>query len=138
MIRAKSEPPRGVLRTEPGDPSRHRHARYHPSPDLAAFVEHYWIVEWDLRGLPPVSIATLPHPSVHVIFEQGVGGRVAGVARGRFSRELAGAGGVVAAKFKPGGFRPFLDRDVASLTGRTPPVADVFGEAGTAAAQAIL
>ena len=138
MIRPKSEPARGVLRIEPGDTSRHRHARYHPSPDLAPFVEHYWVVEWDLRGVPPVAVATLPHPSVHVIFERDAGGRVAGVARGRFSRELSGIGGVVAAKFKPGGFRPFLDRDVSALTDRTLPVADVFGAASETASQAIL
>jgi hypothetical protein len=88
MIRRKTEPPRGVLKTAVVEPSRYQHARYHPSPDLDAFVEHYWSVRWDLRGLAPEQAETLPHPSVHMIFERPAGGRIAGVARGKFSRTL--------------------------------------------------
>ena len=89
MNRLKTDKPRGVLKTAIAAPERYRHARYHPSPDLAPYVEHYWAVEWDLRGLPPERAETLPHPSVHLIFERDGAGReassrVAGVARGRF------------------------------------------------------
>ena len=41
MIRRKTEPPRGVLKTAAAEPSRYHHARYHPSPELETFVEHY-------------------------------------------------------------------------------------------------
>jgi hypothetical protein len=41
MIQRKSDPPRGVLKTA-GSASQFRHERYHPSPDLDAYVEHYW------------------------------------------------------------------------------------------------
>jgi AraC-like DNA-binding protein len=130
MIRRKIEPPRGVLKTAVVEPSRYQHARYHPSPELEAFVEHYWSVQWDLRGLPPEQAETLPHPSVHLIFERPAGGRIAGVARGKFSRALEGKGGAIAVKFRPGGFYPFVNHAISTLTDRVVSVADVFGVAG--------
>src|SRR5262245_31133238 len=66
MARRKVGPPRGVLRTE----ATHRgirHERYHPSPDLEVYVEHYWTVEWNL-GRRQHRAETLPHPSVHMVF----------------------------------------------------------------------
>ena len=95
MNRRKTAPPRGVLNTATADPRRYQHARYHPSPDLELYVEHYWSVAWELRGLAPERAETLPHPSVHMIFERPVGGRIAGVARGKFTRVLEGKGGVL-------------------------------------------
>jgi hypothetical protein len=106
MVRPKTDPPRGVLKTAVVDPRRYRHDRYHPSPDLDPYVEHYWSVEWDLRGLAPERVETLPHPSVHLIFDRDGRSRIAGVARAKFSRFLEGKGGVFAVKFKPGGFIP--------------------------------
>src|SRR5262245_16816707 len=50
MIRRKIDPPRGVLRTASAERRHFRHERYHPSRDLESYVEHYWVVEWDLRG----------------------------------------------------------------------------------------
>jgi AraC-like DNA-binding protein len=67
MTRIKTTPPRGVLKTTAAGPACCRQARYHPSPDLELYVEHYWLVEWDLRGLAPERVETLPHPSVHLI-----------------------------------------------------------------------
>src|SRR5215471_864955 len=107
MNRQKTDPPRGVLRSSAAvDQSRYQHSRYHPSPDLAAYVEHFWSVQWNLRGLAPEQAETLPHPSVHMIFERGAGARIAGVARRKFTRVLRDEGGVIAAKFTPGGFYP--------------------------------
>jgi len=132
MIRQKTERPRGVLKTPAAEPARYQHARYHPSADLEPFVEHYWSVQWDLRGLAPERAETLPHPSVHMIFERPGGGRVAGVARGKFSRMLEGVGGAIAAKFKPGGFHPFVEASISTLTDKTPAVSTVFGTDGRA------
>jgi AraC-like DNA-binding protein len=138
MNRQKTEPPRGVLKTPVAEPQRYQHARFHPSPDLEAYIEHYWSVQWDLRGLPPERAETLPHPSVHMIFERNVGGRIAGVARGKFSRVLEGEGGVIAAKFKPGGFYPLVGVSVSTFTGRVVSLREVFGADGVAVEQAVL
>jgi AraC-like DNA-binding protein len=130
MTRRKTEQPRGVLKTAVADPGRYVHARYHPSPDLEPFVEHYWSVEWDLRGNAPERAETLPHPSVHMIFERNVGGRIAGVAHAKFSRILEGEGGVFAVKFKPGGFYPFARISISTFADLVVNLSIVFGAEG--------
>jgi AraC-like DNA-binding protein len=138
MNRRKTAPPRGVLKTAAADPQRYQHARYHASPDLEPYVEHYWSVQWDLRGLAPERAETLPHPSVHMIFERPAGTRIAGVARGKFSRLLEGEGGVVAAKFTPGGFYPFAGVPISTFTDTVVTLRDVFGADGDALERAVL
>jgi AraC-like DNA-binding protein len=101
-------------------------------------VEHFWAVEWDLRGLPPYRAETLPHPSVHLVFELGVGGRIAGIARGKFTTLLKGKGGVFAAKFRPGGFYPFVLTPMAALTDSVVTLGRVWGPAGGRLEQAVL
>jgi hypothetical protein len=39
----KTTLPRGVLKTAPVAPQRFQHARFHPSPDLEQYVEHYYL-----------------------------------------------------------------------------------------------
>ena len=138
MNRRKTEPPRGVLKTAVAEPQRYRHARYHPSPDLEPCVEHYWSVAWDLRGLDPERAETLPHPSVHMIFERPAGSRIAGVARGKFTRVLEGEGGVFAVKFRPGGFYPFAGTSISTFTNRIVSLREVFGADGEVVERAVL
>jgi AraC-like DNA-binding protein len=138
MNRRKTAPPRGVLRTATADPRRYRHVRYHPSADLEPYVEHYWSVAWDLRGVAPERAETLPHPSVHLVFELNAGGRVTGVARGKFSTILEGKGSVFAVKFTPAGFHAFARVPISKFTGTTVRVADVFGADGETLERAVL
>jgi AraC-like DNA-binding protein len=126
----------------------HDHFRYAqptPAAGLTPFVEHYWIVRWDLTGRDPYTQWVLPYPSVNITFTPGRC-RIAGVPRGRFSETLSGAGRVFGARFRPGGFRPFLDAPVSSITGRFVPfetvydaeVAEAILAAGDAEAVAIM
>jgi AraC-like DNA-binding protein len=137
VIRQKVAPTRGVLRTSAGDPGRSRHRRYHPSPDLAELVEHYWSVEWDFRGRAPERVEILPHPCVHLTFDRHDGARVMGVTRGKFTRELSGQGGVFGVKFTPAGFYPFLGAPVSRVTDTSVGLRAVFGSAGDTLARAI-
>ena len=118
MVRVKHDKRRGILNTEAAV------TRFWPTDDLAPFVEHYWIVRWDLAE--PQIAETLPYPSVHMVLEDGRS-EVVGVMRGKFSRIIEGRGRVVATKFRPGGFRPFVDRSVATFTDRRWPLPSVFG-----------
>jgi len=92
-------------------------------------VEHYWHVRWDLRGLPAQAQATLPHPNVHLVVEQGQA-RIHGVHHGRFVRELAGLDQVFGIKFKAGGFYPFFRQPVSVLLNQSLDVTACFGLAG--------
>ena len=49
---AKAGRARGTLGPPPLA-GKFRHSRRNPSPELASWIEHYWMVSWDLRGLPP-------------------------------------------------------------------------------------
>ena len=60
MLRRKTDPPKGILKTPVADLQRYRHERYHPSPDLELYVEHFWVVEWDLREFRPIRTLSLP------------------------------------------------------------------------------
>jgi AraC-like DNA-binding protein len=105
------------------------HHRQLPSAPLAAWVEHYWHVRWDLRGLPPQQQATLPHPNVHLVVEQGQA-RIYGVQRGRFVRQLQGLDQVFGVKFKAGGFFPFYGHALSELLNQSVDVTDCFGPRG--------
>jgi AraC-like DNA-binding protein len=125
MAILKQDKPRGILRADIvlGDT---RHARYLPSPDLAPFVEHYWTVEWNLPAAKIVE--TLPHPSLHIVLEPG-SAQLAGVHTARFTRVLEGNSRVFGVKFRPGGFRAFVDVAVSAYSNKTPALTDVFGSA---------
>lgn len=122
--------PVGVLRPTAGA-GLFRVARYLPSAVLAPYVEHYWVVRWDLRGREPYVQETLPHPCVHLVVERGHSA-LFGVVRGRFTKRLEGAGRAFGIRFRAGGFAPFWPAPVSALTGRTPTLGEAFGEAGGA------
>jgi AraC-like DNA-binding protein len=112
-----------------------RMERHLPPPDLAPFIEHVWIVEWDLRGQPPFVQRTLPYPSVHVVFDRVRSG-VFGVVTGAFDYTLQGAGKVCGLKFRPGAFRAFLGRPLHTISDQVLPLSAVFGWDDAAAVDA--
>jgi AraC-like DNA-binding protein len=117
---------RGIL--EPGAAARHfRLSRYAPSPDLGHLVERFWFVEWHLRE--PYTQGVVTHPSVNLAFEPHYA-LVFGVVTGRSDHTIAGDGKVVGCKFRPGGFRPFVDVPVASFTDRVASLEETFGDPG--------
>ncbi len=136
MARLKADKPRGILNPKAGA-EKFRLMRYMPATDLAFFVEHYWLVRWDLAGQPPYVSETLPHPSVHLVVGPGRS-EVRGVMTGKFTTRLRDRGGVFGVKFRPGGFYPFLRAPVSGLTNRSVPLAQVFGPAGPALEAALL
>src|SRR6266436_2725339 len=138
MVRLKTDPPRGMLKTTVPDRQRFRHERYHPSPDLEQYVEHYWVVEWDFRGEAPERAETLPHPSVHMIFERDGRSRIRGAARKKFSKLLDDKGGVFAVKFTPAGFYPFVGVPVSGFSDKMVSLRDVFDRGGDELDRAVL
>jgi len=119
---------RGMLR-RPFSGGKLRHARRSPASELTPWIAHYWMICWDLRGCEPQLAESVPHPNVHVIFEPAAS-VVAGVQTHKFSRTLTGQSQVFGVKFKPGGFRPFLDYAVSRLADRTVPLHRIFRNKG--------
>ncbi len=127
---------RGVLRPDLAA-RRFTLSRHRPAEALAAFVEYYWILRWDLRGEPPHSQAVLPHPNVHLSFEPSLAG-IYGVHRGLFTRSLTGRGQVLGVRFLAGGFRPFWGAPVSGLTDRVVPLSGLFGTSASDAWRAVI
>lgn len=127
-----------------------RFRRRAPAEALRPYLEHYWLIDWDLSQ--PYASHVVPHPSVNVVFQSYgplvPGGRdqrfgeVAGIGLGLFSTKLEGRGRVCGVQFRPGAFRPFApDHAVSDLTGRRVPLHEVFPytpEGAAAAAAAVL
>ncbi|MDL4770545.1 MULTISPECIES: helix-turn-helix domain-containing protein [Thermomonosporaceae] len=132
---------RGILHARAAE-ERFQVRRIAPPAGLAALVEFFWLLRWDLRGRPAHRQRVLTRPSVHLTFTSylttgATRARIVGVVRDDFVEEIAGEGRVVGAAFRPGGFRPFLDGPVSSVTGRFVPVPEVFGGAGRALGEKI-
>jgi AraC-like DNA-binding protein len=71
-------------------------------------------------------VGTLPHPSVHLVFEKGASA-VEGIRKGAFSRVLRGKGSVFAVKFRPASFHGFYGKALTTLTDQTIEPKKVFG-----------
>ena len=111
--------------------------RHLPSSDLAYFVEWYWIIHWDLRDQEPHTQDVLPYPSVNLTIEANQSG-VFGVVTGKFTRTLVDSGRVVAAKFRPAGFYPFVQTPISEFSGKVAPMASMFGNQGEVLESTIL
>jgi AraC-like DNA-binding protein len=101
-----------------------RHSFPSPSPDLACFVDRYWVVSWNYRE--PYRQLIVPYPNVHLTFQNGRA-TINGVSSGHQIRVLEGASGVFGVAFRPGCFRPFLRASVSTITDRTVDAREVFG-----------
>lgn len=100
--------------------ARVRFRRREPAEPLRPYLEHYWLIDWDLTQ--PYASHVVPHPSVNIVFQrfpdQEPFAEVAGVGIGLFTQKLEGRGRVCGIQFRPGGFRPFFpDRPVSHWTG---------------------
>ena len=135
-LRVVAAEPKGIVAPAVAE-QKFRLARYFPAADLAAFVEHYWIVAWDLAGQPPHVQRTLPYPCVNMVFDRG---RTAifGVARGAFDYRLENRGRVLGVRFRPAGFRGLLKAPLIGITDRTLSLAPIYGLEGSAAEISVL
>ena len=126
MSSPKQEPPRGVLNEAEGK-QHFQLSRFHPHPKLTGFVEHFWIVRWDLVETESYKQDILSHPSVHLVFERG-STRIWGIITNKFTRFLEGKGKVLGIKFRPGGFFPFYGKPVSRLQDKQLAFSNVFNE----------
>ncbi|WP_405949833.1 helix-turn-helix transcriptional regulator [Streptomyces prunicolor] len=87
---------------------------------LRPYIEHYWLIDWDLTE--PYVSHVVPHPAVHIVFQRLAGEdafvEIAGIPHGLFAQKLEAKGRVCGIKFRPGAFRAVApDRPVSEWTG---------------------
>ncbi|MEU9296947.1 helix-turn-helix domain-containing protein [Streptomyces sp. NPDC048266] len=128
--------------------SRVRFRRHTPAPELRPYLEHYWLIDWELPE--PYATHVVPHPSVNVVFQRygalgapakaaDVTAEVSGIGLGLFTQKLAETGRVCGVQFRPGGFRPFAPAwPVSAWTGRRVPLTEVFPDTGPDLPSAVL
>ncbi|MFF8791014.1 DUF6597 domain-containing transcriptional factor [Streptomyces sp. NPDC015125] len=126
---------RGIV-DAPGLFTRVQFRRRTPAAPLRPYVEHYWLIDWELSE--PYATHVVPHPCVNLVFQRYADrpgfGEVAGVGLELFAQKLTGRGRVCGVQFRPGGFRPFApERPATDWTDRRLPLATVFGATDTAA-----
>jgi len=111
--------------------------RYAPAPDLAPFIEHFWLVAWSLPdGVSHVQ-RTLPSPCIHLVFDAGRTA-VFGVMTGSFEYTLKNSGRILGVRFRPGAFRGFLGQPVQSITDRELKLSQLFDCEDEAAERSVL
>lgn len=120
----------GILRHSP-PPGTYHHRRYAPPAELADWVAHFWLEDWQFEADAPQTREVLPHPSVHVVFAPGRA-RIYGLQLRRFVRQLEGKGCVFGIKFHPGAFYPFLRKPVSGISNTSIGAAEVFSDAAAA------
>ena len=111
--------------------------RYPAPPDLAPFIEWYWLVAWDLPPGVSHTQRTLPSPCVQVVFDRG---RTAafGVMTKAFNYTLSGRDHVLGARFRPGAFHGFLGHAVQTIADQELPLSSLFGCDQATAEQQVL
>jgi AraC-like DNA-binding protein len=136
MLKQTLEKHSGLLNPEAGE-RKFRLSRHLPSFEVGAFVERYWIVNWDLTGQEPYVQETLPNACVNLVLEKD-NSRIYGVTRGKSARRLENAGRAFGVKFRPGAFYPFVKWPVSRLTDGSIGLCDVFGVESEALEAAVL
>ncbi|MER8046060.1 helix-turn-helix domain-containing protein [Streptomyces sp. NPDC094032] len=115
--------------------ARVRFRRHSPAPALRPYLEHYWLIDWDLTE--PYASQVVPHPSVNVVFERGEetgdSAVLSGIGLGLYTKTLTGTGRACGVQFRPGGFRPFAPAwPLSQWTGRILPLTEAFPATGPA------
>lgn len=108
-----------------------------PSPELAPFIKHYWVVKWELAEGERYNQVVVPNPCVNLVLEPG---KTACFAPGTatFSYLLQGSGCVFGVKFHPGGFYPFFGEPLSGWRGKPVPVMRVLGLTGEELEESVL
>lgn len=110
----------------------------YPAGELGQWVEHLWTVDWDLTGRASVDSAVISFPCLHLTAEWSDQREVRhgvpmpatllhGVVSRVFHISLSGRGGVVGARFRPGGLAAWAGVDASRFTDRAVLAAEVLG-----------
>lgn len=109
--------------------------RFPPSEHAARFVDHYWLVRWQLDQGEEHHQLVLSHPVVNVSITSETH-RVVGPSTGVVERHLTGSGWTFGVMFRPAGFWPLLRRSLATIANKALTLAEVLPGAAAAIANA--
>ena len=122
--------PRGRL--EPAGFARHvQFATTPPPPALSQFVEHFWVIRWDVAEGTYQSAEVMHRPYVDLFAAADQSG-IQGTFRGKRIYPASGTGRIVGVRFRPGGFKAFWPGRMSDLQDRNGALTEAFAEADEA------
>lgn len=98
---------------------------HQPAPPIAAVVDHFWTVAWDLPRGEVIAQHVITDPAVTLTVEAGhVPAElvVTGVHRKAWTRDITGSGNVFAIRLRPAGLAVVSDLTPERIADRTLPV----------------
>lgn len=110
---------------------------YTPPPDLAPFIEHFWLLRWDEGAGTYYSEEVMHRPYVDLFLSEQQSG-VQGTFRGKRTYVAAGRGRIVGCRFRPGAFRAFWHGVLAALQDSTIDVQEIFPQLDQIAVEQLL
>jgi len=87
---------------------------YYPKAHLQDFIEHYWLISWNLPAGKSHQQEVIPHPCTHLTFLKN-NSHIQGLCKSKYTHTLKGSGNIVGIKFTPAGFFPFAEKSGLSL-----------------------
>lgn len=128
--------PRGRL--DPDAFERHVSFRTRaPSDALRPFVDHFWVIRWEMTEDGFRSEEVMHRPYVDVFLSPEWSG-IQGTFRGKRVYEARGSGRIVGARFLPGAFRSFWQGELSNLQDQHLPLSALFAGRDQAAVDRIL
>ena len=122
--------PKGHL--DPAGFQQHIAFRTYASPaNLAPFIEHFWVLNWDRAGQQPyISEQVMHRPYVDVYVSRYESG-IQCTFRNKRAYKAESVDRIIGARFKPGAFHAFWQGPLAGLYDKTLDIQLVFPEVDT-------
>lgn len=114
MNKLKTSQPVGILNVDYFQ-NNFSLSTYSPKKYLQDYVEHYWLISWDMPEGKSHQQDVIPHPSTHLTFLKNTS-HIQGICKEKYSHTLQGSGNIVGIKFKPAGFFYFAEKAGLELT----------------------
>lgn len=96
-----------------------------PVEALKLFVEHFWVIRWDVAEGTYHSAEVMHRPYVDVFLASDQSG-IQGTFRGKWVYPASGSGRIVGARFRPGAFHAFWGGELSNLQDQILPLDHVF------------
>ncbi|WP_339645162.1 AraC family transcriptional regulator [uncultured Pelagibacterium sp.] len=133
---AETYDPRGRL-----DPTGFdRHVRFRtrlPCQPLRPFLDHLWVIRWDVSEQVYHSAEVMHRPYVDVFLSLDWSG-VQGTFRGKRVYKAQGSGRIIGARFLPGAFRSFWSGELTNLQEQQLPLSELLDGMDRAAIEQLL
>lgn len=91
------------------------HQRFAPKAELAEVVEHFWLIDWQLKPGQSYMQQNLPHGNCHLVIDPQADSGLFGVQSQRFSYALANQRKVLGVKLSAGKTRALFDVELNKL-----------------------